>query len=201
MRSPTLDSALELVDADGPMDVTDEDSGGDRNARIVTVIPRTGRYRVRALAPDGQTGYYTLTLARTARGPAGQVVRLSGDVSVPGTLAFDAAAEMFSDGSGLNFLYRLYALPLRTGQLVTVEMRSDDFTPMLDAGTISVLGYATAVSATGRQAATGGGTAGPGVPARIDLWPELSGEIILRAHSLEPRVGRFTLTVTTTSRD
>jgi len=63
LKSSDFDPYLTLLDRDGTEIVSDNDSGGDHNSRIVTTLTYTGRYfiRVNSLKKDGK-GKYILQL-------------------------------------------------------------------------------------------------------------------------------------------
>jgi hypothetical protein len=106
-----------------------------------------------------------------------------------GRLSFeDRGLLMGTDDSGaISSFYRLYALPMRAGETVTVDLVSADFDPVLDAGVLSPLGFAVARTNDDAE----------GTNSRLVLGPTESGTIYLRARSLNAdSMGDFTLTVT-----
>ena len=116
----------------------------------------TGRYTVQARSLGDEAGDYTLKL--TEYGPAGPPpapVALSRGDPVQGRLSFeDVGLQAGTDDSGaITYFYRLYALPMRAGETVTVDMKASDFDPVLDAGVMSPLGFA--VGQDQRRYATG----------------------------------------------
>lgn len=73
-----LDPYLRLEDSLGNPLTQDADSGGDRNARIRFVCPRTGDYRVVATTFAGGTGDFTLTVIENGqdKGPVQAVPKV-----------------------------------------------------------------------------------------------------------------------------
>lgn len=63
MTSSTLDTYLALLDPDNNIVATDDDGGGDTNAKIyVSSLPSTGTYTIIARGYNGATGGYQLLL-------------------------------------------------------------------------------------------------------------------------------------------
>jgi len=193
MTSETLDSVVELKQedssGDGEFSATNDDGGDGRNARLWVVLPASGRYTVQARSLGDEAGDYVLKL--TEYGPAGPPpppATLTRGGPVQGRLSFeDAGLQAGTDDSGaITYFYRLYALPMSAGETVTVDMRADDFDPVLDAGVMSPLGFASARSNDDSD----------GTNARLVLTPSESGTIYLRARSLNAeKLGDFTLAV------
>lgn len=194
MVSEKIDSVVELKreDPTGDSDysATNDDGGEGRNARLWVVLPASGRYIVQARSLGDEAGEYRLKLTEYGPpGPAPAPVTLSRGAPVQGRLSFDdAGLQAGTDDSGaITHFYRLYALPMRGGETVTVEMKATDFDPVLDAGVMSPLGFASAKSNDDSD----------GTNARLVLSPTESGTIYLRARSLNAEsLGDFTLTVT-----
>ena len=67
-----LDPFITLTDAQGVQLATDDDSGGESNARLAFVIPVAGRYRIQASDAGGLlttvTGTYSLSVSATGEG-------------------------------------------------------------------------------------------------------------------------------------
>jgi hypothetical protein len=191
MTSETLDSVVELKREDGgDFSATNDDGGEGRNARLWVVLPASGRYLLQARSLGEEAGDYSLKL--TEYGPAGPPpapAALSRGAPVQGRLSFeDSGLQSETNDSGaISYFYRLYALPMRAGETVTVEMKSSDFDPVLDAGVMSLLGFASARSNDDSD----------GTNAKLVLTPTESGTVYLRARSLNAeKLGDFTLTAT-----
>jgi hypothetical protein len=125
MRSPDFDSYLELGEFDGDeffSDYSDDDSGGDLDARIIATLWHTGEYVIRAnsLSPD-EIGSYTLTVEELPEPGPAQVRPIEFGRTIEGSLEpTDAALE---DAS----YYDIYTFRARAGQRITITLRSGDF--------------------------------------------------------------------------
>ncbi|MEB3882161.1 DVUA0089 family protein [Lyngbya sp. CCY1209] len=126
MTSREFDPYLILMDAEGAELAQDDDSGGDKNARIEVTLPESGIYTFLANSYEaGQSGTYQLRLRSADDDPrATEPRRLilqeegvleSGDSVLP------------SDGS----LYDEYTFEAEAGQSVTIDLESSDFDPYL----------------------------------------------------------------------
>ena len=194
MVSETLDSVVELKRDDSAggseFSATNDDGGEGRNARLWVVLPASGRYTVQARSLGDEGGEYSLNLTEYGPpGPPPAPVALSRGGPVQGRLSFeDAGLQAGTDDSGaITYFYRIYALPMSAGETVTVDMKADDFDPVLDAGVMSPIGFASARSNDDTD----------GTNARLVLTPTESGTIYLRARSLNAeKLGDFTLTAT-----
>jgi hypothetical protein len=104
------------------------------------------------------------------------------------------------DGADTNLLvrgagevyafYKTYRLQLMAGEKVTIDLEADDPSKLdvaLEAGLASSLGFASAL----QNDDIGRGNRN----ARLVLMPTESGEILLRARSLQGGLGGFTLRV------
>lgn len=108
--------------------LTDDDSGGDRNAEITVQFPQTATYRVVAAAlTAGSVGSYTIQ----AREPVDLATLPTEDrrVSVGGTASgtLPDTAPVVLDGRPAQ----AWALEGEAGQAVTIRLLSDDFDPYL----------------------------------------------------------------------
>jgi hypothetical protein len=191
MTSETLDSVVELKREDGgDFSATNDDGGEGRNSRLWVVLPASGRYTVQARSLGDEAGDYVLKL--TEYGPAGPPpapTELRRGGPIQGRLSFeDSGLQAGTDESGaITYFYRIYALPMRAGETVTVDLKASDFDPVLDAGVMSPLGFASARTNDDSD----------GTNARLVLTPTESGTIYLRARSLNAeKLGDFTLTAT-----
>lgn len=133
MRSDALDSYVEVGEpvAAGEeffAEYSDDDSGGNVDARVRMTLPRDGEYQVRAysLYPD-ETGDYTIELREPTNTPA-SVTPIRVGQTVQGTLDDDDPA--LDDGSR----YRIYIFDGRAGQDVRITLRSADFDSFLQFG-------------------------------------------------------------------
>ncbi|WP_292036173.1 MULTISPECIES: PPC domain-containing protein [unclassified Brevundimonas] len=126
LKADDFDSFLELFDANHNSLATDDDSGGELNARLTFVLPDDGDYLIEARGFSDATGAYDLKLDEVAPPPPptaisfGQTVQ--GDLKEGG--ATDDAGRLF-DG---------YAFSGTEGQRVQAIMRSGDFDALLQIG-------------------------------------------------------------------
>jgi serine protease Do len=132
MTSDEIDSYLILLNADGSELAQDDDSGGDKNAKITITLPTDGTYTFLANSYEaGQSGNYQLTLATAIPTlpsllPSGQTL-----IEESGILE-ETDAILPSD----NSLYDEYKFEGVAGQSVTIRLESEDFNPyvaLLDA--------------------------------------------------------------------
>ncbi|MGB3404601.1 MAG: trypsin-like peptidase domain-containing protein [Microcoleaceae cyanobacterium] len=125
MTSDEIDSYLILLDADGSELAQDDDSGGEKNAKISITLPTDGTYTFLANSYEaGQSGTYQLKLATTIPTlpsllPSGQSL-----IDESGILE-ETDAILPSD----NSLYDEYKFEGVAGQSVTIRLESSDFNP------------------------------------------------------------------------
>ena len=123
LKADDFDSYLELFDANHNSLATDDDSGGELNARLTFVLPDDGDYLIEARGFSDANGRYDLKLEEVAPPPPptalsfGQTVQ--GDLKEGGPT--DDAGRLF-DG---------YAFSGTEGQRVQAIMRSGDFDALL----------------------------------------------------------------------
>ncbi len=125
MTSSDFDSYLVLRDPDGALVASDDDGGEGNNARIRTVLPRDGRYRVVATAFSAEgRGQYGLLLTgwETPPGPpAGAVSALRAGETRDGVLEP-------GDSIGVDGPYEdRWTFDAAAGARLRVELRSGDF--------------------------------------------------------------------------
>lgn len=161
---------------------TDDDSGGDKNARVLAVLEQAGEYVVRVAGFDkDQKGAYSVSLDRlpaAAPAPRPKSIRI-GQVQRGELTAGSATFDEFRP-------YDYYQLSGRAGDTTTIIMRAP-FDAYLDVGVLSPGGYAILKSDD-----DGGGDTN----AKIDFKFERAGTIIIRVSALQPgATGAYTLTV------
>jgi hypothetical protein len=194
MVGSDIDPALDLTLEDSPgspaFSASNDDGGEGLNSRIFAILPESGRYRIKARNINEASGSYALRLqVYPPAGPPRPPRALRREAPTLGRLAFDEpGTEMGLDDAGApTFFYRLYTLPMRAGETLTVDLKAESFDPVLDAGIMSPLGFAVARSNDDSD----------GTNARLVLSPTESGTITLRARSLNAdSMGEYTLTVT-----
>ncbi len=132
MSSANVDSYLILLSPQGRDLAQDDDSGGDRDARLIFTLPEDGTYTVLANSYGSrETGDYALRVVEgsdtTAALPvAGQQSVYSLPIQTEGTL--NSNSRIFeSDGSR----YEEFPFDGRAGQQVTIALDSREFDPFL----------------------------------------------------------------------
>jgi hypothetical protein len=187
---PALDVTLEGGTSDAAFTASNDDGGDGLNARVFTILPRSGRYRIKARNINEASGTYALRLqVYPPAGPPGPPRPLRREAPTLGRLSFDEPdTQMGLDEAGApTFFYRLYTLPMRAGETLTIHLKAESFDPVLDAGVMSPLGFAVAQSNDDTD----------GTNSRLVLTPTAAGTITLRARSLNAdKMGDYTLTVT-----
>lgn len=164
MTSRSLDSYLELFDADQQSLATDDDGGPTGvDSRLVFTLPQTGDYVIEARAYSDGTGAYTL-----------EIKEVQPDVP-PRAIAFGAAVEGeiddndSVDSSGRSF--DAYRFTATAGQRVRAVMRSGDFDSLLQLGDADGDFEALASDDDGL---------GEGLDSRLDFTIREDGEYIIR---------------------
>lgn len=189
MTSSALDPRLQLLDSDRTLMQSDNNGGDGLNSRIVAALPHSGPFRVRAAASSEQSGRYTLLLRiEHAITPESiPQLRLNQLVS-DGHLGGPQSEVRLRSGerARIDYFYNLYWVQVQRGETVTVTMRATGFEPVLDAGAMSLLGFAAAETDDDNS---------NGQDAQLVLTPQDSGRIYLRARSAGSNGGRFTLAV------
>jgi len=168
-----------MVDDTLAVDETDDDSGGEKNARLRFTPKEDGTYIIRAQALDANsTGSYTLKVTeRVVR--ASVVVNLASNVLTNGDIS-DSDDES-DDGS----LFDAYRITARAGEKVTITMRSSTIDSYL------VLGRMVAGEWT--QVAYDDDGAG-GNNALVEHTFEEGGEYIVRANTVGAgKTGAYTI--------
>lgn len=126
MTSREVNPYLILLRPDGSDLAQDNDSAGDRNARLTAVLPETGLYTILANTFEaGETGRYRLSAitgagSGTATTPPSPNTRVL--LQVEGSLGPNSLVWAED-----NSLYQEYALDGRAGQTVTITMESIEF--------------------------------------------------------------------------
>ena len=158
---------------------SDDDGGGDKNARLRFTAAEAGTYIIRAQALDANsTGAYTLTVTERVTRPA-TIVPLALGTSVTGTLS--DSDEEADDGSS----YDLYRVTVRAGEKVVVGMRSTVVDSYVVIGQM--------VNGAFTQLAYDDDGAG-GKDARLEYTFDAAGEYLIRANTIGARsFGSYTI--------
>lgn len=128
MASQEVDAYLILLTEDGSELAQDDDSGGEKNAKIVITLPTDGTYILLANSYEaGQSGNYRLRLvANTSTNlpPSQRIGELI--LSEQGSLD-EEDSVLPSDGS----LYDDYTFDGQAGQSISIRLESGEFDPYL----------------------------------------------------------------------
>ena len=126
LKADDFDSYLELFDANHNSLATDDDSGGELNARLTFVLPDDGDYLIEARGFSDAEGRYDLKVEEVAPPPS--PAALSFGQTVQGELKEGGAVD--DEGR----LYDGYAFSGTEGQRVQAVLRSGDFDALLQIG-------------------------------------------------------------------
>lgn len=162
---------------------SDDDSGGDKNARLLQVLQEDGEYTVRVLGFDKDAkGAYSLKLeALPAPGPAPRPKSINKGQVVRGELT-DRSAQLDDFRP-----YDYYSIRGRAGETVTIILRSEAFDAVLDVGALTPGGFAVV-----KNDDDGAG----GTNAKVDFTFTSTGTVIIRTSALQGgRNGAFSLSV------
>ncbi|OIP75637.1 MAG: peptidase S1 [Oscillatoriales cyanobacterium CG2_30_44_21] len=130
MRGNGIDPYLVLFNAAGQKIAEDDDSAGDKNARIVTTLPTTGKYTIYANSYEvGQTGSFSLS-SRLANHLGSVPPRRLSDRQVilqeKGVLGLSSRI-LARDGSRFD----TFSFNGQAGQVIQIDLNSADFHPYL----------------------------------------------------------------------
>jgi len=162
---------------------SDDDSGGDKNARLLAILPEDGEYTVRVIGFDKDAkGDFTLKFeSLPAPGAAPRPKTVNKGQVVRGELT-DRSAQ-FDEFRAYDY----YSIRGRAGETVTIILRSEAFDAVLDVGSMTPGGFAIIKSDD-----DGAG----GTNAKVDFTFESSGSVIIRTSALQGgRTGAFSLSV------
>ncbi|MFO0965647.1 MAG: caspase family protein [Gemmataceae bacterium] len=179
LESSEFDSYLRLEDAAGNQLAEDDDSGGERNARIRFTPRAAGEYRVIATAYSGE-GIYHLRIQRSG-GPRAPDRTLAADTLLNVNDELKAGDPMDSVRTG-SFA-RSYKAKLKRGVTYRIDLTSTDFDT-----------YLRVEDEAGKQLAEDD-DGGDNTNARLDFTAPHDGVYRLIATSFRNATGRFHLTV------
>jgi hypothetical protein len=159
-----------------------------RGARLLLVLPRDADYTLRAEAPATASGHFDLEFRQGRQAAAAPSTELRRGIAESGTFTFVSEAEVQSP-SQIRYFYRDFSLPVRAGEVLTLDLESPNFDPMLEVGVTSPIGFAVADQDD---------DSGEGLNARLVLRPQSRGTLVVRARTRRAEVGCFNLRVTET---
>jgi hypothetical protein len=160
-------------------------------ATLVAILPETRRYTLLVHAPvaaDSPAAVpFTLDFERRAAVPPSPPRPISTGATASGELGLASpdAPDPYGTGGG-RILVESYRLAVEAGRPVTVTVTATGFDPVLEAGDITVLGFAAALS---------NDDYGDGLNSRLVLHPERSGTVVLRVRALGTGGGPFQIAV------
>ncbi|MGH7026731.1 PPC domain-containing protein [Brevundimonas sp.] len=165
LNADDFDSYLELFDANRNSLATDDDGGGELNARLTYTLAEDGDYLVEARGFSDATGRYSLKIEEVTPPPP------------PAAIAFGQTVQgELADGDGTDDEGRLfdgYTFSGTEGQRVQAILRSGDFDALLqlrDAGDDDAEPLATDDDGLGQ-----------GTDARLTFTLPKTGDYVLRA--------------------
>ncbi|MES3035526.1 MAG: hypothetical protein V4813_16110 [Gemmatimonadota bacterium] len=158
---------------------TDDDGGGEKNARLRYTVKEDGTYIIRAQALDANsTGTYTVKVAERVMRPT-VIANLATNMPTTGELT-DTDDEA-DDGS----LFDLYRITVRAGEKVTVTMRSSAVDSYLVLGQLA--------DGAWTQIAYDDDGAG-GNHAKLEHTFEVAGDYLIRANTVGAgKTGTYTI--------
>ena len=183
VRSDAFDAYLVLRDETGFVIGSDDDAGGGTNARLHTVLPRDGRYRIVVTAVgDSARGAYELTVSgweAPNAPPPGVASTINLGETKDGML--EPGDEIAGDGP---FLDR-WVVNLRAGQRARADLHSSDFDSYL-----VVRGPDGTILGTDDDS-------GEGRDASLGFRASVAGAytVIATSYDDNPRIGSYRLTV------
>lgn len=120
MDSAEFNTYLILLEPDGDNLAQDDDSGGSSNARLITTLPRTGRYTVLANSRlAGETGQYEISISELERSPSA-----TNEIILQERGTLGPNSQIWPEDNSLFEEYQFYGTQ---GQTVTITMESTEF--------------------------------------------------------------------------
>jgi hypothetical protein len=179
--STKFDAYLRVLDKDGAELAYDDDSGGNRNARLVFAPPSTGTYRIVAATFDDKVGDYTLSIEakkhiepKTVKAKAPEAGKT---VSIEDKLTTDDAKDAKVRGRSKIF---------------EVELGKNDY--KIDLVSTAFDSYLRVLDKNGKELAFDDDSGG-NLNARLTFTPPSPGVYRIVAASFNTNVGDFTLSI------
>lgn len=120
MSSAEFNTYLILLEPDGGNLAQDDDGGGSGNARLITTLPRSGRYTILANSRlAGETGQYQISVSELERSP-----NASAEVILQEQGTLGPTSQVWPEDNSLFQEYQFYGTQ---GQTVTITMESSEF--------------------------------------------------------------------------
>jgi hypothetical protein len=198
MQSEDFDTLLELGRMSGcefqSLASNDDGAGPEDglNSRLSVRLRENGTYVVRAMSfSDDGSGPFTLAIRQLPPPPPEPAPRpLSLGNEVRGQLTNTDATISTGEEEGLaegGRPYHYYTLTGAAGDRIRLELDSNEFDPVLEAGSLSPLGYSMA------QYNDDGGGPEDGLNSRLTVTFRSAGTIVLRVSPLGNDVGAYRL--------
>lgn len=198
MRSDDFDTLVELGRMEGcefRSLASNDDGGGPEdglNSRLTVRLRENGTYVVRALSfSDDGAGPFTLAIRQLpppAPEPEPRTLTLGREVRGQ-IVATDPAMDTGEDNSLVEGgrRYHLYTLTGAAGDRINLELDSNEFDPVIEAGSMGPLGYSIA------QYNDDGGGPEDGLNSRLTVTFRTAGSIVLRVSPLGNDTGAYRL--------
>ncbi|MEO1148567.1 MAG: trypsin-like peptidase domain-containing protein [Cyanobacteria bacterium J06638_22] len=120
MDSAEFNTYLILLEPDGGNLAQDDDGGGSGNARLITTLPRSGRYTVLANSRlAGETGQYRISVSELEQTP-----NVSAETILQERGTLGPNSQVWPEDNSLFLEYQFYGTQ---GQTVTITMESSEF--------------------------------------------------------------------------
>lgn len=198
MQSEDFDTLVELGRMEGceflSLASNDDGAGPEDglNSRLSVRLRETGSYVVRAMSfSDDGAGPFTLAIRQLPPPPPEPAPRpLALGREVRGQLTNSDPVISNGEEDGLTEggrVYHYYSLTGAAGEQVRLELDSNEFDPVLEAGSLSPLGYSVA------QYNDDGGGPEDGLNSRMNVTFRTAGTIVLRVSPLGSGVGSYRL--------
>ncbi len=189
LRSGAFDAYLRLARQVGGITdeiESDDDTGGDTDARIRFTVPVAGTYLLVAQSLDaGGTGSFSLALETTPPPTTDDSRPIRIGQSVAGELAETDAVQVDDET-----YYDIWTIEAREGQRLVATMQSDAFDAYLWFGTTDESGEFDVLGST-----DDGDVAGDSTDARLRVTVPEDGIYQIHANSLSIATGTYQLTV------
>jgi hypothetical protein len=205
MQSEEFDTLVELGRMSGcefqSLARNDDGAGPEDglNSRLTVRLRESGTYVVRAMSfSDDGAGPFTIAIRQlppTAAAPAPRPLTLGrevrGQIAATDPTMPTGEEESLVEGGRP---YHLYTLTGAAGDQINLELDSNEFDPVLEAGSMSPLGYSAA------QANDDGGGPEDGLNSRLRITFQTAGTVVLRISPLSTATGAYRLRANRASR-
>jgi hypothetical protein len=155
---------------------------------LLAVLPSEGEYTLFVGAKAEEKGSYLVNLDRFPRSDVDEPIeRLPRTGVVPGNILFDKSNPFITSTGRIGYFYKDFSIEVTKEDKITVDLKSSEFDPVLDAGVWSPIGFARVL--TSDDVAPGDNS------SRLVIAPTSGGTVNLRVRTIGPATGAFTLTL------